>query len=119
MPITTPFPEPDSSELERFALYGRQDIVGVLRELRDRQVLVTLYYDQAAGFAVSNVLDVNAAFEEAALGVEGQPKAGPEATSAAGHGSATPHADAATTLVHGGFVERVYARAVGDVIGAV
>lgn len=64
MGMTTPFPEPASRELERFAQYGRQEIVGLLRELRDRQVLVTLYYDQAAAFAVSNVLDVNDALEE-------------------------------------------------------
>ncbi len=67
MSMTTPFPEPESPELERFALYARQDIVRVLQELRDRQVLVTLYYDGAAGFAVSNVLDVNAGFEEVIL----------------------------------------------------
>lgn len=64
MSMTTPFPEPASRELERFALYGRQEIVGLLRELRDRQVLVTLYYDQSARFAVSNVLDVNDALDE-------------------------------------------------------
>ena len=64
MGMTTPFPEPASRELERFALYGRQEIVGLLRELRDRQVLVTLYYDQGAGFAVSNVLDVSDALDE-------------------------------------------------------
>jgi flagellar brake protein len=64
MGMTTPFPEPASRELERFALYGRQEIVGLLRELRDRQVLVTLYYEQGSGFAVSNVLDVNDALDE-------------------------------------------------------
>lgn len=64
MSMTTPFPEPASRELERFALYGRQEIVGLLRELRDRQVLVTLYYDQCARFAVSNVLDVSDALDE-------------------------------------------------------
>jgi flagellar brake protein len=67
MSMTTPFPEPESPELERFAVYARQDIVALLRELRDRQVLVTLYYDGAAGFAVSNVLDVNQGFEEVIL----------------------------------------------------
>jgi c-di-GMP-binding flagellar brake protein YcgR len=67
MSMTTPFPEPESPELERFAVYARQEIVGLLRELRDRQVLVTLYYDGAASFAVSNVLDVNAAYEELIL----------------------------------------------------
>ena len=39
----------------------------LLRQLRDKQVLVTLYYDQAAGFTVSNVLDVNEGFEELIL----------------------------------------------------
>jgi flagellar brake protein len=64
MSMMTPFPEPDSPELERFAVYSQSEIVSLLRELAERQVLVTLYYDQSAGFAVSNVLDVNAGFEE-------------------------------------------------------
>ncbi len=67
MSLTTPFPEPDSPELERFAIYSRSEIVSLLRQLRDKQVLVTMYYDQAAGFTVSNVLDVNEAFEELIL----------------------------------------------------
>ncbi|HYM47270.1 MAG TPA: flagellar brake protein [Burkholderiaceae bacterium] len=67
MSLTTPFPEPDSPELERFAIYSRSEIANLLRQLRDRQVLVTLYYDQAAGFTVSNVLDVNEGFEELIL----------------------------------------------------
>ncbi|MGB2817708.1 MAG: flagellar brake protein [Burkholderiaceae bacterium] len=64
MSMATPFPEPASRELERFALYGRQEILGLLGDLRERQVLVTLYYDQSAGFTVSNVLDVNDALDE-------------------------------------------------------
>jgi c-di-GMP-binding flagellar brake protein YcgR len=67
MSMTSPFPEPDSPELERFAVYGRQEIAALLRELRDRQVLLTLYYGGATGFAVSNVLDVNLQFEEVIL----------------------------------------------------
>ena len=67
MSLTTPFPEPDSPELERFAIYSRSEITSFLRQLRDKQVLVTLYYDQAAGFTVSNVLEVNEAFEELIL----------------------------------------------------
>ncbi len=67
MSLTTPFPEPDSPELERFAIYSRSEIAGLLRQLRDKQVLVTLYYDQAAGFTVSNVLEVNEGFEELIL----------------------------------------------------
>jgi len=65
--LITPFPEPESPELERFAQYDREAIVGLLRELRDRQVLVTLYYDQAAGFTVSNVLDVDRERDEVIL----------------------------------------------------
>lgn len=45
--------------------------------------------------------------DEVAVSVEGQPAVGPDATPAAGAGSATPHADQASALVHGGFVERV------------
>ncbi len=67
MSLTTPFPEPDSPELERFAIYSRSEIAGLLRQLRDKQVLVTMYYDQVAGFTVSNVLDVNEGFEELIL----------------------------------------------------
>lgn len=68
MSLITPFPEPESPELERFALYGLPEIVGLLRELRDRQVLVTLYYDQAAaGFTLTNVLDIDLDREEVVL----------------------------------------------------
>lgn len=73
MSLTTPFPEPDSPELERFAIYSQNEIVGLLRQLSERQVLVTLYYDQVAGFAVSNVLDVNAGFEELILDCASDP----------------------------------------------
>jgi c-di-GMP-binding flagellar brake protein YcgR len=67
MSMTTPFPEPESPELERFALRGRRDIVELLRELRDEQVLLTLYYDEASGCVVSNVLGVEAEREEVIL----------------------------------------------------
>jgi c-di-GMP-binding flagellar brake protein YcgR len=75
MSLTTPFPEPDSPDLERFAIYSRSEIVSLLRQLRDRHVLVTVYFDQAAGFAVSNVLDVNAGFEEVILDCASDPAA--------------------------------------------
>jgi c-di-GMP-binding flagellar brake protein YcgR len=67
MSMITPFPEPESPELERFAVYGAQEIAALLRELRDRQVLVTLYYDDGAGFTVSNVLDVDPSRDEVVL----------------------------------------------------
>jgi c-di-GMP-binding flagellar brake protein YcgR len=75
MSLTTPFPEPDSPDLERFAIYSRSEVVSLLRQLRDRHVLVTVYFDQTAGFAVSNVLDVNAGFEEMTLDCASDPAA--------------------------------------------
>ena len=36
MSLTTPFPEPDSPELERFAIYSRSEIAAWLRQLRDK-----------------------------------------------------------------------------------
>lgn len=75
MSLTTPFPEPDSPDLERFAIYSRSEIAGVLRQLRERHVLVTVYFDQTAGFAVSNVLEVNAGLEELVLDCASDPAA--------------------------------------------
>jgi c-di-GMP-binding flagellar brake protein YcgR len=60
MSLITPFPEAESPALERFALRGRDAIVGLLDDLRERQTLVTVYFDQAAGFTVGNVLEVDA-----------------------------------------------------------
>jgi c-di-GMP-binding flagellar brake protein YcgR len=62
--MTTPFPEPDSPELERFQVYSRVEIVALLRQLAEEGVLVTAYFDAEPGFAVTVVLDVNADFEE-------------------------------------------------------
>jgi c-di-GMP-binding flagellar brake protein YcgR len=67
MSMITPFPEPESPELERFALYRSHEISALLRELRDRQILVTLYYNEADGFTVSNVLAVDAERDEVVL----------------------------------------------------
>jgi flagellar brake protein len=75
MSLTTPFPEPDSPDLERYAIYSRSEIAGMLRQLRERHVLVTVYFDQTAGFAVSNVLDVNAGLEELVLDCASDPAA--------------------------------------------
>ena len=60
MSLITPFPEAESPALDRFALHGRDGIAALLDELRHRGSLVTLYYDNAAGFTVGNVLDVDA-----------------------------------------------------------
>ena len=67
MSLTTPFPEPDSPELERFAIYSRSEITSFCASCATSRCWSRLYYDQAAGFTVSNVLDVNEGFEELIL----------------------------------------------------
>ncbi len=57
--MTSPFPEPDSPELEPYRVYSRADIVGMLRSLRDAGVLVTAYFDADPGFGVTTLLQVN------------------------------------------------------------
>lgn len=58
MGMTSPFPEPQSPELEQFTVYSRADIAEVLRRLRDAAVPVNAYHDMANGFAVTEILDV-------------------------------------------------------------
>src|SRR5512145_2774630 len=60
MSLITPFPEAESPALDRFALHDRDGIAGLLRQLSQRGSLVTLYFDDAAGFTVGNVLEVEA-----------------------------------------------------------
>jgi c-di-GMP-binding flagellar brake protein YcgR len=71
MSLITPFPEAESPALERFAVHGRDAVAALLGELRRRGSLVTLYYDDAAGFTVGNVLDVDASREMVVLDCAG------------------------------------------------
>src|SRR5512137_2012675 len=71
MSLITPFPEAESPALDRFALHGRDGIAALLDELRHRGSLVTLYYDNAAGFTVGNVVDVDAERETVSLDCAG------------------------------------------------
>ncbi len=64
MGMTTPYPEPESPELERFTVYSQVEIAATLRRLRDEGSLLTAYFDAEPGFLVTVVLDVNADFEE-------------------------------------------------------
>jgi c-di-GMP-binding flagellar brake protein YcgR len=59
MGMTSPFPEPDSPDLERYMVYSRAEIVGMLRNLRDACVLVTAYFDADPGFGVTTLLGVD------------------------------------------------------------
>jgi len=64
MGMTSPFPEPESPELERFAVYSKVEIAAMLRNLGDENVLLTAYFDGSPGFLVTVVLEVNDDFEE-------------------------------------------------------
>jgi len=70
-----PFPEPDSPELERFMLYGRGEIVAVLRHLCEERAFVTAYCGSDAEFAVTMVLSANADFDEVVLDMPADPAA--------------------------------------------
>jgi flagellar brake protein len=58
MGMTHPFPEPESPELERCAVYSRVEMLAIGRSLRDAGVLVTAYFDGEPGFAVTTLLEV-------------------------------------------------------------
>lgn len=64
MGMTTPFPEPDSPDLEPFMVYSRVEIIALLDSVKRPGTLATVYFDQHAGFAVSALLAVNPEFEE-------------------------------------------------------
>lgn len=64
MGMTTPFPEPESPALERYAVYSRVEVLGLLRQLLDLGVLTNVYYDQAGSFFLTALLSINPDFEE-------------------------------------------------------
>ncbi|MCA3211956.1 MAG: flagellar brake protein [Burkholderiaceae bacterium] len=68
---THPFPEPDSPDLEPFMVYSRVEILAMLRQLGERGNLITCYFDQHDGFAVTVLLAVNQEFEEAIFDLPG------------------------------------------------
>jgi c-di-GMP-binding flagellar brake protein YcgR len=57
-------PLPDSPELEKYQIYSRTEIIGLMRELIERHVLVTIYFNGGSNFIVTNLLRVNPDFEE-------------------------------------------------------
>lgn len=64
MGMTTPFPEPESPVLERFAVYSRFEVIGLLRQLIENGVLTNVYHDPAGKFFLTALLAVNPDFEE-------------------------------------------------------
>lgn len=58
MGVTSPFPEPQSAELEQYIVYSRAEITDMLRRLSAANVPVNAYHDRTDGFGVTEVLDV-------------------------------------------------------------
>ena len=54
-----PFPEPDTPELEPYTLYGRPEIVSLLRRITGDRTLVTVYPGRAGDFSVSMILETD------------------------------------------------------------
>jgi c-di-GMP-binding flagellar brake protein YcgR len=57
-------PLPDAPEFEQYQIYSRTEIIGLLREIIRRRVLVTIHFGGGAQFIVTNLLAVNPDFEE-------------------------------------------------------
>lgn len=64
MGMTTPFPEPDSPELGRFAVRSEAEIVSLLRALQARQVPLNAFVDAGSSFDVVALLQVDEAARE-------------------------------------------------------
>jgi len=59
MGITTPFPEPDSPELKRFAVQSQDEIVAQLRVMQERGAPLNAFLDAGAQFGVVTLLRVD------------------------------------------------------------
>lgn len=64
MGITTPFPEPDSAQLRRFAVQSHQHVVGLLRTLADRNVPLNVFADSGLAFDVMTLRHVDVVNDE-------------------------------------------------------
>jgi len=73
--LTTPFPEPEAPELERFTIYSRNEIVALLRQLREDRIAVTVYFAASGGGAEVRVLAVKPDFEELVCALPAEPAA--------------------------------------------
>jgi len=57
-------PEIESVDMERFQVYSRVEILGVLRAIQAQRVLMTLYFNHGDEFILTTLLSVNPEFEE-------------------------------------------------------
>ena len=63
MGMTTPFPEPDSPELQRFAVQSQPEVVGLLRAVLDRGVPLNVFLGAGSAFDVMALRRVDEAAE--------------------------------------------------------
>ena len=61
MGIATPFPEPESPQLQRFAVRSRAEVVGLLRAMQDDGVPLNAFLEAGASFGVVTLLAVDEA----------------------------------------------------------
>jgi flagellar brake protein len=71
---TTPFPEPEAPELERYWLYSNIEIAAMVARLCDDRVPMTVYWGNDGEFAVTQVLKVDAAADEVEFDLPNQPR---------------------------------------------
>jgi len=64
MGMTTPFPEPDSPELERFAVRSEAEIVGLLGAMQEHGAPLSAFVDSGSPFGVVTLLHIDEAARE-------------------------------------------------------
>ncbi|HEX4585482.1 MAG TPA: flagellar regulator YcgR PilZN domain-containing protein [Burkholderiaceae bacterium] len=70
---TTPFPEPAAPELERYWLYSKFEIDALIARLCDERVPMTVYWGRDGGFAVTQIMKVDAVLNEVHFDLPSQP----------------------------------------------
>ncbi len=71
---TTPFPEPEAPNLERYWLYSKFEIDALIARLCDERVPMTVYWGGDGGFAVTQIMKVDAVRNEVHFDMPNQPQ---------------------------------------------
>jgi c-di-GMP-binding flagellar brake protein YcgR len=71
---TTPFPESESPELERFWLYSKFEIDALIARLCDDRVPMTVYWGRDGECAVTQIMKVDAVLNEVHFDLPNQPQ---------------------------------------------
>jgi c-di-GMP-binding flagellar brake protein YcgR len=71
---TTPFPEPEAPDLERYWTYSKFEIDALVTRLRDDRVPMTVYWGRDGAFAVTQIMKVDAVRNEIHFDLPNQPQ---------------------------------------------